>query len=762
MGRRGKKAVESARESEASSRIVLPLVDLVGLSLIAMRWFTPTEGTFRGDTLWIAQLWLGWGVLGAWSAMRQGDRWARCGGLWTWGLALLTVGHVVSGLAVVVTEGQKRAALNGLWEWVSLGVAAVWFQHRASSSSFRRTFRITLIASAVGLSALGIWQRWVSHPALGQAVVEFDALEVKLPSLEGMDRQRAESRLKTLRETLGAEYESLDPQGRNAMRQRLLESSEPLGRFALTNSLAAVLLVALWLAVGEAIVVWRDRGAVATVGLEANRWARFGLSGAALLIAFVLYLTKSRTAAVGGAVGGVIAAVLGSRGRSSAALYWILLGFGLLGVVAIVAWGAGGLDRYVLTEAPKSLEYRTEYWFGAWRVVQDHPWLGVGPGNFRQHYLGHKLAKSSEEVLDPHNFLLDCWTAGGLLAIAGLIALIVACLMAYRRVIAEGESASDSRGWRSSAPAIVIIAGVVLAGFGWLLEGSAEWEPGLTLAVAVLAAVGLNRIVPVDSSTDGDPGEIATQGAWFALSVHLLGAGGMEMPAIIQLWLCLSSLIVAPRTVRGGELHWPPWAPSATTAAFLAALIGQWVTATGPFLTSRAHVNLARSEASLGSRFERIDAELRKATVADRFDPEPWRQRGQVAFREWTRTREGNWFNLAIECQGEAIRRDPRHAHDYRALAEMRLDRFGVDHRPRDAESAVTAARQALALSPNHLASRRTLADALDAAGQKEEAKEAARATVELDALWHSLGHYDKLLTEVERKRMKEMAGVAM
>jgi hypothetical protein len=89
----------------------------------------------------------------------------------------------------------------------------------------------------------------------------------------------------------------------------------------------------------------------------------------------------------------------------------------------------------------------------------------------------------------------------------------------------------------------------------------------------------------------------------------------------------------------------------------------------------------------------------------------------------------------------------------------MFLGRFKVDHRPQDAEAAVDAAREALARYPNHLASRRTLADALGAAGHKEDAKEAARATVELDALWIELGHYDKMLTEEERARMKELAG---
>jgi tetratricopeptide (TPR) repeat protein len=752
MGRRARKVAE-AGEDDASSGALLPLIDLVGLALIAIRWFTPTEGTFRGDTLWISQLWLGWGVLAAWSAMRQGDHWTRRKGLWTWGLLLLTVGHVVGGLAVVATEGQKRAALNGMWEWVSLGLAAVWFHQRASSSSFRRTFRIALIASAVGLSALGIWQRWVSHPALGRAVVEFDELEAKLPALEGRERISVETRLRKLGETIGPEYRELDAQGRQAMRQRLLESSEPLGRFALANSLAALLLVALCLAAGEAIVVWRERAAE-------PRTARFGLTAVALLIAFVFLLTKSRSAWAGGMAGGMVAAVLSAHGRLKTGLY---LG-GVLGLLVIVAAAAGGLDRQIVTEAKKSLEYRTEYWIGAWGVIQEHPLLGVGPGNFRQHYLAHKMAKSSEEVLDPHNFLLEAWATGGLTAIAGLVALIAAGLFAFRRAIALDPTATDVTAWRSSAPAILVIAGVLLAGSGWLLEGFADWELWGSLGLAVLAAIGLNRIVPVGPSAGGALAETATQAAWCALSVHLLGAGGMEMPAIIQMWLCLSSLVVAPRLARvdGAELYWPTWTPMAATAALLVATIGQGFTATRPSLTSRALVNLAQADGSTGARVERLDERLKDAARIDPVDPEPWRMRAQLALREWKRTHDETWFERAIESQREVIARDPRHAHDSRALAEMFLERVSFDHRPQDAEAAVDAARQALALYPNHLASRRTLALALDAAGKKEEAVQAARAAVELDALWLELAHYDKVLTADERARMKAMAGEGM
>src|SRR4029079_4411509 len=74
----------------------------------------------------------------------------------------------------------------------------------------------------------------------------------------------------------------------------------------------------------------------------------------------------------------------------------------------------------------KSLRYRFEYWSSTWQMLQESTrnWLtGVGPGNFRQHYLQFKLPQSSEEIAAPHNLMLDVRANGGLLALAGLAGL---------------------------------------------------------------------------------------------------------------------------------------------------------------------------------------------------------------------------------------------------------------------------------------------------------------------------------------------------
>ncbi len=211
------------------------------------------------------------------------------------------------------------------------------------------------------------------------------------------------------------------------------------------------------------------------------------------------------------------------------------------GVFFWIAAQSGGFDREVISEAPKSLAYRLQYWAGAWDVVKEHPWLGTGPGNFRQHYLQYKLPESSEEIADPHNWIFDLWTSGGLLALLGSFLLLGWAVRQVRRertVDASAENGLSFSAWEAGAAAaffLVMLVRWVSGDFvglrlvGLLLAGVIVW--------AILRKTPLAK-VPREAMFAG----IA------ALMVHLLGAGGMEMPAITQTALILLVF-----------LDWGPW-----------------------------------------------------------------------------------------------------------------------------------------------------------------------------------------------------------
>src|SRR5438874_6188910 len=89
-------------------------------------------------------------------------------------------------------------------------------------------------------------------------------------------------------------------------------------------------------------------------------------------------------------------------------------------------------------------------------MIRDHPWLGVGPGNFGRLYPSYMLPRAFEQVKDPHNFLLEMWATGGLFA---LLALLITLGMFFRRAAPVlrspwPASESESAGGRSAERAV--------------------------------------------------------------------------------------------------------------------------------------------------------------------------------------------------------------------------------------------------------------------------------------------------------------------
>ncbi len=159
-----------------------------------------------------------------------------------------------------------------------------------------------------------------------------------------------------------------------------------------------------------------------------GRWVSLLLATPLIgLMLVVLLQTKSRSAWLGFLAGlGVL--VWSERKRIPRKLV-LGLGAGLILIVSgLVAAGlaTGQLDRQVLTEAPKSLQYRWQYWVSTVGVLRENLtwWVGLGPGNFASPYLRHKLPEASESISDPHNLFLEVWVTAGLPALVALLAAL--------------------------------------------------------------------------------------------------------------------------------------------------------------------------------------------------------------------------------------------------------------------------------------------------------------------------------------------------
>src|SRR5204863_1187517 len=91
---------------------------------------------------------------------------------------------------------------------------------------------------------------------------------------------------------------------------------------------------------------------------------------------------------------------------------------GALLVLAALGYGLwqAGLFTAAVGKDPATAAVRLEYWRATWQVIGEHPWLGVGPGNFGNAYLRFMPPTAAESIKDPHNFFLDVWSSAGLVA----------------------------------------------------------------------------------------------------------------------------------------------------------------------------------------------------------------------------------------------------------------------------------------------------------------------------------------------------------
>ena len=126
---------------------------------------------------------------------------------------------------------------------------------------------------------------------------------------------------------------------------------------------------------------------------------------------------------------------------------------GLPAAVLVMGWQVGGRIRWAavalvvvgalalvpLLQVPRfaamfdlqqgSTFFRLELWRSSLKLIREHPWFGVGPGNFQGAYRTRYIlprAWSEPNLEHPHNVYLDHWTRLGLLGVLAGIGVQVA------------------------------------------------------------------------------------------------------------------------------------------------------------------------------------------------------------------------------------------------------------------------------------------------------------------------------------------------
>jgi hypothetical protein len=760
----------ATRVGERLRRLALGLF----AALVTARAYWPSEI----DTSRVSGSGLAWDlamllIAGVWVASSMIG--ARFYFRWSWTDAAVVALAFLVGLSS--TRGSdRRLAINLAWDWAGLGIAYVLARNLPRTRGESTVLAGALVATAVAVSAYGLFQARVEIPQLKERFQRNPAqvmLEAKVPA---------------------------DPQRIRAFADRLLGSNEVFSTFGLANSLAGFLVGPLVLVLAMMIRNLADRPA------PGSRWGVIGLAAIPLLCLLTcLILTKSRSAYIGLVLG---VAVLAWHARRQAPLR-LLLGAGLAGVALVVALVAAGLatgrlDREVLTQSSLSMRYRWEYWQGAWGVITEGArtpgqalsastfWSGVGPGNFASHYLLHKLPQSSEEIQDPHDLFLEVWATAGFWAMLALVAALALALWNLLGPALAGQGEDDKAtskqrrrpaevsretsttlfaadpapapnrlGWLALSAGLGVVM-VLLLGQMNLFQGDLLVRWLILTACWLLAALlghGFWRRVPLPATACG--------AAVLACVVNLVAAGGIGMSSVaLVLWLLIAvGLNLRDDRPCGRLREYAGRLPAVALAIVWSALAGAFVGAITPFWRSEAA--LAGADDALARRppdLDRAQAAYEFAKEADRYSPRPWLGDAYLQLLIWesrgSRPGDLRWKKIpALLLKAASPPRNPNAWTLHSERAEVTRDllkRLGQSLSPSEIiplqASIVEATRTASRLYPTNAMLHARLAEASAEISMFRDAVTEAQEALRLDGI---TPHLDKKLPDARREQLE-------
>jgi O-antigen ligase len=231
-------------------------------------------------------------------------------------------------------------------------------------------------------------------------------------------------------DTLGIEPDTLQ----HFLFEHRLYASNVRGYFTTRNSAGSFLLMSLF----ASMALFLDNIKNKKVG-TLNPKMIFAYRVIIAIIFFSLILTKSKGAVIGLILALFLLSALFLFRKLPEVYKKITLVLCLL-----ICFALGGiLIRYGLAygrlPGGNSMLVRWQYWHGSAKMYADHPWTGVGPGNFSNYYSHYKPAAALESVTDPHNFPLSILTQYGPLGLIGFIAMIFVPLLKVAFTKSKGD-----------------------------------------------------------------------------------------------------------------------------------------------------------------------------------------------------------------------------------------------------------------------------------------------------------------------------------
>ncbi|MEZ4767042.1 MAG: O-antigen ligase family protein [Caldilineales bacterium] len=281
------------------------------------------------------------------------------------------------------------------------------------------------------------------------------------------------------------------------------------GTFRQPNPYAGYLGLAAPLAVSLAIWAWtatlaaRRGHSQLRLDVVPDRWQRVLLPAAAAVICLGVLVSWSRGAWL--ALAAALLVVLLAHARRAAPvliaaavlLALIAVVFGLADLLpASISARVGDLGDYIglidiarteVTDASFSVIERLAHWQAAINMWTDHPWLGVGPGNYATVYEIYRLPRWQDALGHAHNVYLNVAAESGVVGLAGYLVLWAASIWQALRTTASN--------WR-------LVAAVGAGVLGALVHATVHnvfdnlWVQHIYLVVALM--LGLLAVLNAD------------------------------------------------------------------------------------------------------------------------------------------------------------------------------------------------------------------------------------------------------------------------
>lgn len=234
--------------------------------------------------------------------------------------------------------------------------------------------------------------------------------------------------------------------------------------------------------------------AIALAGMASRTSMRTLVRAELLLLIVALVLTVSRAEMIGAVIGVVTFALLAGRRKMHVAAAGALL----LAVVWIIipavrtAWFTRGQEilAWWSGQFDVSIEERLASWGAAWQMFVDHPWTGIGLGQFADRYSDYGrtfwLARGTGHwipsvPLFTHNVYLGYAAETGVFGVAAFVGLIFAILRSgartirVRRKTGEHLMAAGALGGITGFFAVWIVSGVGFALAVYIVPGLLLW-----------------------------------------------------------------------------------------------------------------------------------------------------------------------------------------------------------------------------------------------------------------------------------------------